>query len=85
MAQRKTVRLDDGYNGHTVLLFADPIATDGQMVKLQCAEHGRGHLTRWAFRCVVDKRAKLTDICLCGAPSRDGVCSVPDCVCGVQS
>jgi hypothetical protein len=26
-----------------------------------------------------------TDICLCGAPSQNGVCSVPDCVCTANS
>jgi hypothetical protein len=53
--KRQTIRLDDGYNGGTVLLFADPLETDGSMVKLQVAEPGRGHLFRWAFRVVVEK------------------------------
>jgi hypothetical protein len=45
---RKTIRLADGFNGDTVLLFADPIEIEGHLLKLQCAEPGRGHLFRWA-------------------------------------
>lgn len=50
MPQRKTVRLADGYNGHTVLYFTDPIETDGELVKLQVAEPGRGFMSAWKRR-----------------------------------
>jgi hypothetical protein len=48
--KRHTVRLPDGFNGDTVSCFTDPIETDGDMLKLQVAEPGRGHLFRWASR-----------------------------------
>jgi len=48
--KRQTIRLADGYNGDTVLLFADPIEVEGHLVKLQVAEPGRGHLFRWASK-----------------------------------
>lgn len=32
------VELPDGYNGHTHKFYADPIAVDGNVVKLQSAE-----------------------------------------------
>jgi hypothetical protein len=48
--KRKTIRLADGYNGDTILLFADAIETEGHLLKLQCAEPGRGYLFRWASK-----------------------------------
>lgn len=46
--KRRTVRLPDGVNGDTVLVFTDPLETDGNLIKLQVAEPGRAHLFRWA-------------------------------------
>lgn len=48
--KRETVRLPDGFNGETVLVFVDPLETDGDLLKLQVAEPGRGHLFRWASK-----------------------------------
>jgi hypothetical protein len=45
--KRIIIRLSDGYNGHSCAFFADPIERDGELVKLQCAEPGRGHLVAW--------------------------------------
>jgi hypothetical protein len=48
--KRKIVRLPDGFNGSTVACFTDALETDGDMLKLQVAEPGRGHLFRWASK-----------------------------------
>lgn len=48
--KRKTVRLPDGFNGDTVSCFADPLEVDGDLLKLQVAEPGRGHMFRWASK-----------------------------------
>ncbi len=39
--------LPDGYNGHTVKLFVEPLEIEGDLVKLGCAEPGREYLIRW--------------------------------------
>lgn len=46
--ERKIIELPDGFNGATMAFYADPIEVDGEMVKLQCALPGKGHLIRWA-------------------------------------
>ncbi len=45
---RQTVVVPDGYNGHTTLMYADPIEEwpDGT-VKLRCAVPGKEYLIRW--------------------------------------
>ncbi len=45
---QQTVVVPDGYNGHTVLMYADPIEewADGT-VKLRCALPGKEYLIRW--------------------------------------
>lgn len=48
MKHSKTIVLPDGYNGHTAKFFAEPIARDGNLVKLRCAEPGREYQFRWA-------------------------------------
>lgn len=45
---KRTILLPDGYNGHMLRFYTDPIARDGNLVKLQCAELGREYLIRWA-------------------------------------
>jgi hypothetical protein len=49
-AARPTVTLPDGYNGDTEIFYADPIAVDGSLVKLQCANPDKSYMTRWALR-----------------------------------
>lgn len=44
----QTVRLPDGYNGHTMAFYADPISVEGRHAKLQCADPGKSYLFRWA-------------------------------------
>ena len=46
--QRKTIQLPDGYNGAEMTFYAEPIETDGHLVKLQCAEAGKEYMHRWA-------------------------------------
>lgn len=45
---QQTVLVPDGYNGHTALVYADPVEEwpDGT-VKLRCAVPGKEHLIRW--------------------------------------
>ena len=45
---QQTVVVPDGYSGHTVLRYADPIEErpDGT-VKLRCALPGKEYLIRW--------------------------------------
>lgn len=45
----KKVILKDGYTGEHVICFADPLETDGDLVKLQVAEVGKTHLIRWVY------------------------------------
>ncbi len=41
----KIIVLDDGYNGQKRAFFAEPIARDGHLVKLRCAEPGKEFMT----------------------------------------
>ncbi len=52
----KTVTLPDGYNGHTLLFFAEPVVEwpDGT-VRVQCAETGKEYMARWIDRAELDK------------------------------
>ncbi len=47
METPKTILLPDGYSGHKRLFFAEPIAQDGELVKLRCAESGKQYMTAW--------------------------------------
>ncbi|MBK1902215.1 MULTISPECIES: hypothetical protein [Burkholderia] len=49
----KVVILPDGYNGHTMKFFADPVQVDGNVVKLRCAEPGKEYMTAWRDRAAV--------------------------------
>lgn len=46
--ENNTITLPDGYNGHTARFYSRPIAIDGDLVKLQCAELGKEYMIRWA-------------------------------------
>lgn len=48
MNKRRTVLIPDGYNGHKIRMYADPIEEwpDGT-VKLQCAEPGKEYMIAW--------------------------------------
>ncbi len=45
---KDTIRLADGYNGHTMLFYREPLVREGNFVKLRCAEPGKEYLIRWA-------------------------------------
>lgn len=47
---QETVRLPNGYNGHTELFFTKPLEEDATMVKLSCAAPGKEYLTRWVYK-----------------------------------
>ncbi|WP_176043057.1 hypothetical protein [Burkholderia stabilis] len=49
----KVVILPDGYNGHTIKFFADPVQVDGNRVKLRCAEPGKEYMIAWRDRTAV--------------------------------
>jgi hypothetical protein len=44
----QTITLPDGYNGHTVKCYVEPIEVDGNLVKLQVAEPDKKYMFRWA-------------------------------------
>ncbi|MBU2831908.1 hypothetical protein [Acidithiobacillus ferriphilus] len=56
---QQTVLIPDGYNGHTILMCADPVEewADGT-VKLRCAVPGKEYLTRWIGK---DQLAELLE------------------------
>lgn len=47
------IELADGYNGHTMPFFTEPIAIDGDLVKLRCAIPNKEYLTVWKHRAVL--------------------------------
>ena len=47
---KKIIILTDGFNGHTVKCFAEPLEVDGNLVKLQVAEPGKEYMIKWARR-----------------------------------
>jgi hypothetical protein len=49
----KVVILPDGYNGHTMKFFVDPVQVNGNVVKLRCAEPGKEYMTAWRDRAAV--------------------------------
>jgi hypothetical protein len=53
----RVVTLPDGFNGHTRRFYADPIETDGETVKLRCAEPGEEYLIAW--RSAAEVRAAI--------------------------
>lgn len=42
-----TIELPDGYNGHKIKFFAEPIVRESNLVKLRCAEPGLTHMIAW--------------------------------------
>lgn len=50
-----TVVLPDGYTGHTARFHINPLRVDGDLVLLQCADHGKQYMQRWATRDEVRK------------------------------
>lgn len=53
--ERKVIELPDGFNGATMAFYAEPIESDGDLVKLQCALPGKSHLIRWARKSDLNK------------------------------
>lgn len=45
---KDTITLLDGYNGDTAKFYTRPLAIDGDLIKLQCAEPGKEYMIRWA-------------------------------------
>jgi hypothetical protein len=56
------VTLPDGYNGHTVRCYAEPIERDGNLVKLRVAEPGKEYMIRWAHVSDVEKQAHVATV-----------------------
>jgi len=46
--QSRTIRVKDGYNGHTVEVYSAPICFDERSVKLVVV--GKTYLTKWTSR-----------------------------------
>ncbi|CAB3754377.1 hypothetical protein [Paraburkholderia humisilvae] len=64
----QVVFLPDGYNGHTVAFFAEPVAVEGDAVKLHCAEPGKEYLIAWrcrfAFEAAIKSREGSAEVTL---------------------
>jgi hypothetical protein len=41
------LELPDGFNGHTIKCYSNPIEVDGNTVKLQCAEEEKEYMFKW--------------------------------------
>ncbi|MDR8889499.1 hypothetical protein FEP63_05179 [Burkholderia multivorans] len=50
----QVVALPDGFNGHTRKFYVEPIETQGDTVKLRCAERGKEYMFTWREKSVVD-------------------------------
>lgn len=50
----QVVALPDGFNGHTVKFYVEPIEIHGDTVKLRCAEPGKEYMSTWREKSVVD-------------------------------
>lgn len=50
MPNSRIIELPDGFNGHTVKFFSAPIEIEGDLVKLRCAEPGKGYLIAWKHK-----------------------------------
>ena len=59
---RTTVKLPDGFNGSTMLFNVTPVEVDGHLVKLSCAEEGKGYLIRWIGRSELQNHINAQDI-----------------------
>ncbi|CAE6966604.1 hypothetical protein R70199_07760 [Paraburkholderia domus] len=56
--QSRVVNLADGYNGHTIAFFVDPVEVGGETIKLRCAVPGKEYMTAW--RAMAEVKAALT-------------------------
>jgi hypothetical protein len=45
-----TILLDDGFNGSKALFNTIPVAIDGNLLKLRCAEPGKEYMTAWKHK-----------------------------------
>lgn len=52
--QTTVVTLPDGYNGHTMKFYADPMEVMGDTVKLRCAEPGKEYMFTWRDKATVE-------------------------------
>lgn len=51
MKDRKTAFLPDGYNGHMIEVYLEPILEEAEhSVKLQVAEKGKEYMFKWAWK-----------------------------------
>jgi len=46
VVERPIITLPDGYNGHTMRFYAKPIAIEGNLIRLQCAEVGKEWMSK---------------------------------------
>ena len=52
----RTFLVDDGYNGHKVLLQTSPVLDETETsVKLQVAEKGKEYMFRWVYKSALPK------------------------------
>ena len=56
----KTITLPDGYNGHTSEFYAEPIETDGLLVKLQNVD--KPYMIRWARKTDLGQSSRESNV-----------------------
>lgn len=44
------IKLPDGYNKHFSLFHDEPLAYDGDLVKLRCADEGKEYMFAWKHK-----------------------------------
>lgn len=50
----EVVYVADGYNGHLVLFYREPVERDGDLVKLRYAERGKEYMTAWKHKSEIE-------------------------------
>lgn len=46
----QTIYLADGYNGHKLRFYVEPVSQDDNMVCVRCAEQGMDYMLKWCSR-----------------------------------
>lgn len=69
----RVVFLPDGYNGHTVAFCAEPVAVEGNVVKLHCAEPGKEYMIAWRCRSAFEAALMSQEGCAEVALAESGI------------
>ena len=50
LENKMKIYLADGYNGHKLRFYAQPVSQDVGAVCVRCAEHGMAYMLKWCSR-----------------------------------